>query len=143
MKFADYLSYLLDSENYRLVDLSVSTGLHNTDLSKLVRGKRTCGPKSLGCVLSGLRPEHQAKAIIAWVGDQLAPEHMALVHIVPATEPVKEDVPDVRTLEGALTVLGQQADSNPAIRAVLTTLAVAFTDVVTTHAVRRPASCRA
>jgi hypothetical protein len=127
MKFPQLLTYLIDSDKYRLVDLASSSGLHNTDLSKLVRGKRPCGVKSFGTILNGLRPEHQVQAISAWISDQLAPEHLALIHIVPAVEQVKEDVPDVRTLEGALSVLGEQAAGNPALRMVLTNMAVAFT----------------
>lgn len=134
MRFPELLSYLVDSEKYRLVDLAASTGLHNTDLSKIVRGKRPCGAKSLGSVLSGLKPEHQTQAIIAWVSDQLAPEHQSLVHIVPAIEMVKQEVPDVRTIEGALTVLGEQAAINPAVRVVLTNMAVAFTTMPSAQA---------
>ena len=127
MKFHNYLKYLIDSEKYRLVDLSASSGINSPDLSKLVRGKRACGAKTMGQILGGLDEKHRTQALISWLSDQVPADYTHLVHIVRAGQQEHPaETPDINTIEGSLAVLETQAESNEAVRTVLMNLAAAF-----------------
>lgn len=127
MKFQKYLKHLINTEKYRLVDLSAKTGINSPDLSKLVRGVRTCGAKTMGQILSGLEEEHRQQALMAWLVDQVPAEYQHLVHIVRSgAVEQRPEPPDIDTVAGSLEVLGVQAEKNEAVRVVLKNLAAAF-----------------
>ncbi|MES2923131.1 MAG: hypothetical protein V4819_16360 [Verrucomicrobiota bacterium] len=130
MKFPKYLQHLVDSDKYRLVDLSHQSGINSPDLSKLVRGKRSCGAKAMAQILGGLNEEHRSQALMAWLDDQLPQEYKSLVHIMRADGDAKQnEPPDIGTIEGSIEVLAAQAEANDAVRVVLRNLAAAFTGV--------------
>lgn len=130
MKFERFLKTLVDSQKYRLVDLSESSGVHSSDLSKIINSKRPCGQRMMTQIVLGLREEHQAQGLIAWLTDQIPPELHSLVLIVRAgSSVVREEPADASTLEGALKVLGQQAETNDAVQVVLLNMAKAFQSV--------------
>jgi hypothetical protein len=126
MKLTKYLRYLIETERYKLTDLSKSSGLNMSDLSKIVNGKRHPGGKAVEQLLAGLEPEHRVQALVAWLHDQIPATHHELVHIVRSSPPVTSEPLDIRSLEGALRALGEQAESNDALRVVLTNMAIAF-----------------
>lgn len=127
MKFERFLKNLVDSQKYRLVDLSESSGVHSSDLSKIINSKRPCGQRLMTQIVLGLRDEHQAQALIAWLTDQIPPELQSLVLIVRAgSSVVREEPADASTLEGALKLLGQHAETNEAVQVVLLNMAKAF-----------------
>lgn len=127
MKFQKYLKYLIDAGEYRLVDLADSTKMHSSDLSKIINAKRKCGQRAMVQILPGLNEVHQAASLSAWLVDQIPPEYRHLVHVVQsASSVVKEEAPDINTLEGALQVLRKQAESNDSLMKLLTNIAEAF-----------------
>lgn len=78
-------------------------------------------------IITGLGEEHQAQAIVLWLTDQVPSQFQHLVHIVRAeSSVVREEVPDIRTIEGSMVVLEKQAESNENLRTVLMNLAMAF-----------------
>lgn len=128
MKLPKFLKYLIEAEKYRLIDLSRKSGIHSSDLSKIINAKRACGSKTLTMLLGGLEQEHRAQALILWLQDQIPAQYQDLVHVVRAngSPAVREEAPDIRTIEGSLSVLGGQAEKNEAVRRVLMDMALAF-----------------
>jgi hypothetical protein len=126
MKLTKYLRYLIDTDHYRLTELSKASGLNMSDLSKIVNGKRHPGGKAVEQLLTGLEPEHRVLALVAWLHDQIPAPHQDLVHIVRSSPPVASEPLDIRSLEGALKALGEQAEANDALRVVITNMAIAF-----------------
>lgn len=127
MKFSKFLKYLLDNKRYRLKDLAEKSAIHDSDLSKIINGKRAAGSRAVGPILSALNEEHRPTALANWLTDQIPPQHPNLVHIVRAESPMtREEVPDLCTLEGALTILRVHAESNEALRVALMSMARAF-----------------
>jgi hypothetical protein len=128
MKFPNYIKYLVDAEKYRLVALAMKSGVHASDLSKILNLNRPCGLKMAVRIITGLNEDHQAQALVSWLSDQIPGQLQHLVHIVRSeSSVVREDAPDIRTVEGSLAILEKQAESNEALRTVLMNLAKAFT----------------
>ncbi len=129
MKFQQFIKYLIESESYRLTDLAKKTKIHSSDLSKIVNGKRACGPKTLGLLLEGMDEKHQGQGLVMWLRDQIPAQFLHRVHVVQSDAPSikREETPDIRTIEGAVSLLSAQAESNEALRAVLLSMAKAFT----------------
>jgi hypothetical protein len=127
MRFQKMLKHLVDTNNYRLTDLSKRTGIHSSDLSKMVNGKRMCGNRMIASVLDGLKEEHAVLVLIAWLQDQVPPQHQHLVHIVRADPAMlREGNLDVNTFEGAMQLLEREADRNESVRTLLMNLAKTF-----------------
>ena len=81
----------------------------------------------LESILKGLDEKHHAQVLVAWLLDQIPAGFEGLVHIVKDSSSfVREEIPDVRTMEGSLKVLAAQADANPAVRKLVMTMAAAF-----------------
>ena len=127
MKFPKYIKYLVDSEQYRLVALAKKSGVHASDLSKILNQKRVCGLKMAMQIIGGLQEEHQGQALVSWLVDQIPPQFHHMVHIVRSeTGKLQDSSPDIGTLEGTLLILGIQAESNDALRVCLFNMARAF-----------------
>ena len=126
-KFPSFLKHLIDSGQYRLIDLAIITNLYASDLSKIVNGKRECSPKMMEIILGGMQERHQSQALVAWLVDQIPLNLQHLVYVVKADSSGKaEEPPDVNTLEGALALLATQAEANSSLRKLVLTMAEAF-----------------
>lgn len=127
MKFARFLKYLVDNKRYRLTDLSEKSGIHNSDLSKIINGKRVCGVRTAAPIIGSLDQEHQATALVNWLLDQIPAQFTNMVHVVKADPSSKRDEQDdLSTLEGSVIVLARNAENNDALRAALMSMARAF-----------------
>lgn len=129
MQFQQYLQYLVEAKQYRLIDLATKTGINSSDLSRIINGKRNCGSKNLAQILLALDDDaHRSEALTFWLKDQIPVNHRDLVYIVKTTSTAfaKDDVPDIGTLEGAVAVLAAKAEVNAPLRTVLLNMAKAF-----------------
>jgi len=128
MKFSNYIKYLVDTEKYRLGALAKNSGIHASDLSKILNQKRSCGLKMAIKIIEGLGEEHQSQALALWLADQVPPQFQHLIHIVRSeSSVVREAIPDIRTIEGSIMILEKQSETNESLRTVLLNLAMAFT----------------
>ena len=130
MKLSQFLQYLIDAKKYRLIDLAGLAKINISDLSKIVTGKRLCGARNIGQILSALDEEHRAQALVLWLIGMVPEGFQDLVHIIKkggrSKVAEKKKEPDLKTIEGALTVLGKSAETNAALRIVLLNMAEAF-----------------
>lgn len=127
MKFPQYLQDLIESEQHTLIELSKSTGVDKSDLSKVIRGKKLCGARTLGLLLASFTQNQQQMALRYWLLDQIPQEYLHLVSVQNDLEcVVKDEGPNIRTLEGALEGLRSHAAENQHLRVVLMSLAKAF-----------------
>lgn len=124
--FPRYLQYLMSGPDYRLVDLSNKIGMNRSDLSNLVNGNRSCGTKTFPLITEGLLEKDRAQAVVSWLRDQLPKSHGHLVEIREANAMVRDEMPNVKTLEGAMAILYKKAESNEALRIALLNMAKAF-----------------
>lgn len=79
-------------------------------------------------IVTGMDEKHQSQVLVAWLVDQIPPEFQHLVHVVKAESSslVREQAPDVNTVEGALAHLAAQAEVSTSVRKLVLTLAGAF-----------------
>lgn len=128
MKLQRYLEHLIETEAISLVEFSRKSGIDNSVLSKIIRGKRACGGIIIGQLLTALNREQQQIALQYWLMDQIPVEFPDLVTVdLLKRGKQKDERLAAGTLEGALHALGKEAETNAAVRGVIMNMAKAFT----------------
>lgn len=127
MNFPQYLQDLIESEKHSLISLAKISGIDKSDLSKVVRGRRSCGSKTLAQILPALTSNQQVIALQYWLRDQIPPKFSDLVKVVSsAANMVMKGEPDIRTFAGSLAILEKQSAINAHLRLTLMSMAQAF-----------------
>jgi hypothetical protein len=125
-RFPQFLKFLLDTEHYTLGDLAVSSKVHVSDLSKIVGGKRKCGPRLVGHIVDGLKPGDRADALVNWIEDQVPPRFSDLVTVSKNSQVDESVDPVALPIDNALILLGKEARTNEAVRNLLLSMAGMF-----------------
>lgn len=120
MKLPILLRRFFEGGEYRLIDLAKDSGIHSPDLSRIANGKRACGKTTITKLLTGVRVEHRAMILQAWLEDMVPKGFAECVHIVRNSSDLSHSVvADVGTFEGCLNLLGRAASGNEALQKVL------------------------
>ena len=125
MKLVNLLQYFVTTGGYRLVDIATISEIHAPDLSRIVNGKRACGRGNLLKLLKAFTPEQQSTLVQAWLLDQIPAEYSHLVNVEKCVNGSKKNrIPNPGTVEGAVEVLKNAAETNSALTKVILNMAL-------------------